>query len=88
MPRVRARRRSYAGVVPETREIPIRGRMIRLGQLLQHAGVVDGGGEAKALLEAIPVLVNGEPDARRGRQLLVGDVVRVGEDELRITAQS
>ena len=62
--------------------------MIRLGQLLQHAGVVDGGGEAKALLENIPVLVNGEPDARRGRQLLVGDVVVVGEDELRITALS
>jgi len=28
------------------------------------------------------VLVNGEPDARRGRQLRPGDVVVAGEDEL------
>ena len=31
-----------------------------------------------------PVLVNGEPDARRGRQLHPGDVVVVGDEELRV----
>ena len=58
--------------------------MIRLGQLLKLAGVVGAGGELKGFLETTPVLVNGEPDARRGRQLHPGDVVKVGGEELRI----
>jgi ribosome-associated protein len=67
-------------------DVEIRGDMIRLGQLLKLAGVIDGGGEAKAYLATTPVLVNGEPDARRGRQLHPGDVVRAGEEELRIVS--
>ncbi len=68
------------------REIPIRGDTIRLGQLLKLAGVVGAGGELKALLAEVPVLVNGEPDARRGRQLHPGDVVSVSGEELRVVA--
>jgi ribosome-associated protein len=67
------------------REIPIRGDVIRLGELLKLAGVVATGGEAKHLLASTEVLVNGEPDNRRGRQLHVGDEVRVGEEHLVIT---
>jgi ribosome-associated protein len=66
------------------REIPIRGETIRLGQLLKLAGVVDSGSEVKALLAAEPVQVNGELDTRRGRQLHRGDVVCVGEEQLRV----
>jgi ribosome-associated protein len=66
------------------RDIPIQGDTIRLGQLLKLAGVVDSGSEVKALLAIEPVLVNGEPDSRRGRQLHRGDVVRVGGEELRV----
>lgn len=69
----------------QPRDIPIRGDTIRLGQLLKLAGVVGTGGELKALLEREPVVVNGEPDARRGRQLHPGDVVVVGGEELRVT---
>jgi ribosome-associated protein len=68
------------------REVAIRGDMIRLGQLLKLAGVVGAGGELKALLAAVPVLVNGEPDARRGRQLHPGDVVVVGDERLRVVS--
>ena len=67
-------------------DIPIRGDMIRLGQLLKLAGVVGGGGEAKALLADGVVLVNGEPEARRGRQLTDGDVVKFDDTELRVVA--
>jgi ribosome-associated protein len=63
-------------------EIPIRGEMIRLGQLLKLAGLIDSGAEVKALLADGTVTVNGEPESRRGRQLHPGDVVRVGEHEL------
>ena len=68
------------------REVEIRGDTIRLGQLLKLAGVVDAGGELKALLAAESVLVNGEPDSRRGRQLHPGDVVSVAGEELRVVA--
>jgi ribosome-associated protein len=60
--------------------------MIRLGQLLKLAGVLDGGGEVKAFLAEAPVLVNGEAESRRGRQLVPGDVVQVGEVELRVVS--
>ena len=66
------------------RDVAIRGDMIRLGQLLKLAGVVDSGGELKALLADTDVLVNGEPEDRRGRQLHRGDVVRVAGEELRV----
>jgi ribosome-associated protein len=59
----------------ERREIPIRGDMIRLGQLLKLAGVVDTGGELGWYLDETPLTVNGEPENRRGRQLHPGDTV-------------
>jgi ribosome-associated protein len=63
-------------------EIAIRGETIRLGQLLKLAGVIGSGSEVKALLASEPVLVNGERETRRGRQLHGGDAVRVGEHQL------
>jgi len=48
---------------------------IRLGQLLKLANLVESGSEAKQLLAKGGVLVNGEIDTRRGRQLTRGDVV-------------
>jgi ribosome-associated protein len=69
-------------------EIPIRGEMIRLGQLLKLAGLVDSGSEVKPFLAAERVLVNNAPEARRGRQLHPGDTVRIGTHELRLIAAS
>jgi ribosome-associated protein len=69
----------------EAREITIRGDMIRLGQLLKLADVVDGGGEVKDFLANVEVTINGEPDDRRGRQLHPGDVVVAGDETLRLT---
>ncbi len=69
-----------------TRDVPIRGDMIRLGQLLKLSGVVESGAGPKAFLASQEVLVNGEPEARRGRQLHPGDVVVVAGEELRVVA--
>jgi ribosome-associated protein len=70
--------------MPERREIPIRGDMIRLGQLLKLADIVDSGGEARDLLEYEEVLVNGERETRRGRQVHPGDVVAVTDTLLEV----
>jgi len=66
------------------RDVQLRDEVIRLGQLLKLAGVAEHGGEAKALLAAGAVRVNGEPEQRRGRQLRDGDVVAAGGEELRV----
>ena len=66
-------------------EVPIRGEMIRLGQLLKLAGVIDSGAEVKDFLAHEPVLVNGESESRRGRQLNHGDVVAADGRELRVS---
>jgi ribosome-associated protein len=67
-------------------EISIRGEMIRLGQLLKLAGIVDSGSEVKAFIASETVLVNNERETRRGRQLHPGDRIRVGMHDLRVIA--
>jgi ribosome-associated protein len=57
---------------------------ITLGQALKAANLVGSGGEAKVLVQAGEVLVNGEVETRRGRRLREGDVVEVGEERLEI----
>ncbi|GGK91271.1 RNA-binding S4 domain-containing protein [Mangrovihabitans endophyticus] len=59
------------------RDVPIGGEMIRLGQFLKLADLIDTGGEGKVLIASGDVSVNGEVDRRRGRQLHPGDVVAV-----------
>jgi ribosome-associated protein len=66
-------------------EVSVGAEGIRLGQLLKLAGLVDSGADAKSLLQAGAVQVNGEVDTRRGRQLKPGDVVRLGEQSGRVT---
>jgi ribosome-associated protein len=58
--------------------------MIRLGQLLKLADLADSGGEARDLLEDEEVLVNGERENRRGRQLHPGDLISLGGTVLEI----
>jgi ribosome-associated protein len=59
------------------RDVSIDSDMIRLGQFLKLADLIDTGGEGKILIAAGDVTVNGEVDTRRGRQLRAGDVVSV-----------
>ncbi|MET9328749.1 RNA-binding S4 domain-containing protein [Tsukamurella sp. NPDC003166] len=58
-------------------DVAISDEVIRLGQFLKLAGLIDSGAEAKAVIAEGEVTVNGEVDLRRGRQLAVGDVVEV-----------
>jgi len=55
-----------------------------LGRALKAAGLVGTGGEAKVLIQAGEVSVNGEVETRRGRRLEEGDVVEVGDGRLEI----
>ncbi|MBT2520557.1 RNA-binding S4 domain-containing protein [Arthrobacter sp. ISL-28] len=70
----------------EIEDIPIRDDMIRLGQLLKLANMVEDGVEATELIKNGLVKVNGEIDDRRGRQLHHGDTVTVNNHTVRIIA--
>lgn len=57
--------------------IPISGDMIRLGQFLKFANFAESGAHAGAMIVDGDVLVDGEIETRRGRQLAKGMVVEV-----------
>ena len=67
------------------RAIEVRDDGIRLGQFLKLAGLAGTGADARVLLDLGEVEVNGEPESRRGRQLRPGDVVSVGEEQVRVS---
>lgn len=48
---------------------------ITLGQYLKVMDYVQSGGEAKHLIHTFTILVNDEPENRRGRKLYPGDTV-------------
>ena len=78
----------YFPGVPENgrmRDVAIDRDMIRLGQFLKLADLIDTGGEGKILIASGDVLVNGEVDVRRGRQLHRGDVVEVFGRAVRVS---
>lgn len=64
--------------------MPIHDAMIRLGQFLKLAGLIDSGADAKAVIADGLVSVNGEVDVRRGRQLRAGDVVSIAGQTARV----
>ncbi|MDT0169918.1 RNA-binding S4 domain-containing protein [Pseudarthrobacter sp. BRE9] len=67
-------------------DVPIRDSMIRLGQLLKLANLVEDGVEAAELIKNGLVKVNGEIDDRRGRQLHNGDTVTVNGHTVKVVA--
>lgn len=69
------------------KEVAISTEYITLGQLLKLADCIGTGGEAKAFLQQREVLVNGQPDQRRGRKIVPGDVVAPeGCEPIRVVA--
>jgi len=57
--------------------IGIKTEYITLGQFLKLADCIFTGGQAKPFLQETEVIINGEPDNRRGRKLYAGDRVEV-----------
>ena len=72
------------GMMALMRTVPIRDDAIRLGQFLKLADLVLDGAEVKPLVSSGEVLVNGEAEVRRGRQLAKGDVVTVRGEQARV----
>lgn len=59
---------------------PSESNTIKLDQFLKVKGIVQTGGQAKLLIQAGEVTVNGKRETRRGRKLQAGDrVTTMGE---------
>ena len=65
----------------------IRGEFITLDALLKAAGAVGTGGEGKARIQSGEVLVDGEPETRRGRKLRGGELVEADGRKIRLEAE-
>jgi ribosome-associated protein len=71
------------GASTPVRDVDVRGT-IRLGQFLKLSGLVEHGADAKDVVAAGGVTVNGRAETRRGRQLADGDVVALGGERARV----
>ncbi len=70
----------------EFTDFVLRGDHITLDAALKATGLADSGGAAKTLIADGQVLVNGEPETRRGRKLRAGDRVLLGTTGIAICA--
>jgi len=68
--------------------LTIHDEMIRLGQALKLANVVEDGVDARDVITAGEVLVNGDVETRRGRQLHAGDVITLPQLELDVVIET
>lgn len=65
-------------------KITIRPPFIKLDALLKFAGAAETGGQAKELVAAGKVAVNGETCTMRGKKIFPGDVVTAGDSEIEV----
>jgi ribosome-associated protein len=59
---------------------------VELNQLLKLTGICDSGGAGKAVVASGVVTVDGVVELRKTCKIRVGQIVRVGDSEIRVVA--
>ena len=67
--------------------IQINTEYIKLDSLLKFAGLVETGGEAKELIQAGQVRLNGEVCTMRGKKCVAGDTVELDGETVKLSAR-
>jgi ribosome-associated protein len=67
-----------------TNDFALRGDHITLDALLKATGLAGSGGDAKRLIVAGEVSVNGAVETRRGRKVRAADVVALGDQQVQV----
>lgn len=57
---------------------------VELFKILKFEGLVDSGGEAKAVINDGQVKVNGVVETRKRKQIVSGDVIEFGASKVRV----
>ena len=68
----------------EIREVEISREPIELYKLLKFEGMVGSGGEAKAVVAAGQVLLNGKVEIQKRKKIMAGDTIEFAEEKIRI----
>lgn len=66
------------------REVEITKQPVELFKILKFEGVVPSGGEAKTMISAGQVLLNGKVETQRRKKIVAGDVIECGDEKLKI----
>lgn len=66
------------------RDVVITREPVELYKILKFEGLVENGGEAKAVIEQGLVTVNGAVETRKRKQIVAGDVIGFAAQGLRI----
>ena len=66
------------------RDVEITTEPVELYKILKFEGLVESGGQAKAVIDAGHVLVNGEVETRKRKKIISGDIIKFGDETLRI----
>lgn len=66
------------------RDVVITREPVELYKILKFEGMVENGGEAKAVIEQGLVTVNGAVETRKRKQIVAGDVIEFAAQTLRI----
>lgn len=59
---------------------------IKLGQFVKLASLAESGAQAREMIEAGDITVNGKVEMRRGHHLSNGDIVALGEIAVEVMA--
>ncbi len=62
--------------------ISLRTEYIKLGQALKAAGLVENGVEAKEVIQAGKVKVDGKVETQRGKKLVGGEIITFQEESI------
>jgi len=68
----------------QTIDFELNGEFVELNQLLKLAGVVDSGGAGKHLVAEGVVSVDGQQELRKTAKIRAGQVVTLGDVEIRV----
>jgi|TARA_R110000822_G_scaffold226254_1_gene358843 ribosome-associated protein len=66
------------------RDVEITTEPVELYKILKFEGLVESGGQAKAVIDSGQVLVNGEVETRKRKKIISGDIIEFGDETLRI----
>lgn len=69
-------------------EFPLDREHVELHHLLKLTGVCDSGGRGKAIVASGAVTVDGAVELRKTCKIRTGQIVRVGDAEIRVVASS
>lgn len=66
------------------RDVEITRQPVELYKILKFEGLLSSGGEAKQVIAAGLVLVNGKVETRKRKKIVSGDVIEFNHEKLRI----